>query len=323
MSDKWCDPCASDNVESKAASWCTDCEEALCPDCTKAHRRNKLSRSHVLIDTQQIENLPSSTVSSQTYCEIHRDLTLDFYCNLHDTTCCRSCMVEIHRSCENVVPLDQASKNIKSAPIIDELTAEIENIINTADRLLSNAEVNLSKLENQKTDILERISQEKKQAIDRFDVVEQSLKDNLSRDKRTIETTIKKDEANINDIQADVNISEQEIDFIGKYSSDVQGYLQLRKVKQDLKIKTKDLEKTVSKIRDMSLSYDKRTDWHVRSLGSVQVEQSKCPVTYSPLHQREAVPSVQASMIKPRTSSLGSLKCTNFLNLTFPINPKR
>ena len=43
MTAEFCDPCVRDDVQAKATTLCTDCEEFLCDDCTRAHRRNKLS----------------------------------------------------------------------------------------------------------------------------------------------------------------------------------------------------------------------------------------------------------------------------------------
>jgi hypothetical protein len=54
MTAEFCDPCFRDDVQAKATTMCTDCEEFLCDDCTRAHRRNKLSLAHVLLDVKQI-----------------------------------------------------------------------------------------------------------------------------------------------------------------------------------------------------------------------------------------------------------------------------
>ena len=110
MTEEFCDPCFRDDVQAKATTLCTDCEEFLCDDCVRAHRRNKLSLAHVLLDVKQIGSLPQSTVSSHIFCDIHQATTLAFYCPQHEKTCCRSCMVDVHRTCDRVIPLSEASK---------------------------------------------------------------------------------------------------------------------------------------------------------------------------------------------------------------------
>jgi hypothetical protein len=84
MTKELCDPCCRDDVQANATTLCTDCEEFLCDDCARAHRRNKLSLAHVLLDVKQIESLPQSTVSSQTLCDMHQATTLYFYCPQHE-----------------------------------------------------------------------------------------------------------------------------------------------------------------------------------------------------------------------------------------------
>jgi hypothetical protein len=34
MTEEFCDPCFRDDVQAKATTLCTDCEEFLCDDCT-------------------------------------------------------------------------------------------------------------------------------------------------------------------------------------------------------------------------------------------------------------------------------------------------
>lgn len=285
MSEQNCDPCSRDEVETCATTWCTDCEEALCADCTRAHRRNKLSLSHVLLDTKEISSLPESTITTQTFCDIHCDILLEFYCQSHSKTCCRSCMVEAHRNCDNVIPLSEASKNIKSSPIIEELSAEIENIISTVDKLLQNGNGNLKEIENQEREILDSLSKAKKQATDTFDKAEKSLRNGLAKEKKVIEEKVKAQDATMLQIKKSTEVSDQELKFVERYASDVQGYLQLRKVKQDLRTKADELDTSISKITKMSMKYDNATDWCVKSLGSVSVEVIPCPIVYNPVYQ--------------------------------------
>ena len=166
MTEEFLDPCFRDDVQAKATTLCTDCEEFLCDDCVRAHRRNKLSLAHVLLDVKQIGSLPQSTVSSHIFCDIHQATTLDFYCPLLEKTCCRSCMVDVHRTCERVIPLSEASKNIKSDLIIDKLSEEIENLFSISEQLLKNGDDNIEEMQHQENSIHEQISQRKSKIIE-------------------------------------------------------------------------------------------------------------------------------------------------------------
>ncbi|XP_060606227.1 uncharacterized protein LOC132758568 [Ruditapes philippinarum] len=50
----FCDPCNSAGEENEAVGYCVDCKECLCSICYKSHSRNKLSRSHVLLNRDAI-----------------------------------------------------------------------------------------------------------------------------------------------------------------------------------------------------------------------------------------------------------------------------
>jgi hypothetical protein len=51
----------------------------------------------------QLFSTLSGLVSCQ--CSKHPDFIMDFFCNQHHVICCRSCMSEEHRSCDQVMPL--------------------------------------------------------------------------------------------------------------------------------------------------------------------------------------------------------------------------
>ncbi|XP_052092547.1 tyrosine protein-kinase src-1-like [Mytilus californianus] len=207
-------------------------------------------------------------------------------------------MVEAHRNCGNVIPLSEASKNIKSSPIIEELSAEIENIISTVDKLLQNGNGNLREIENQEREILDSLSKTKKQATDTFDKADKSLKKDLAKEKKVIEEKVKAQDATMIHIQKATEVSDQELKFVERFASDVQGYHQLRKVKQDLRTKADELETSISKITKMSMKYDNATDWCMKSLGSVSVEVVPCPIVYNSLYQTSK-PEVSASAPPP------------------------
>ncbi|XP_063400166.1 uncharacterized protein LOC134684787 [Mytilus trossulus] len=50
MAAKYCEPCTARGMTPTASKWCTECEEALCSDCTEAHRVQKMSRNHHLLE---------------------------------------------------------------------------------------------------------------------------------------------------------------------------------------------------------------------------------------------------------------------------------
>lgn len=288
MTEELCDPCSRDDVQANATTVCTDCEEFLCDDCTRAHRRNKLSLAHVLLDVKQIGSLPQSTVSSQTFCDVHQTTTLDFYCPQHEKTCCRSCMVDVHRTCDRVIPLSEASKNIKSDPIIDKLSAEIENLISISDKLLQNGDDNIQEMRHQESAIHAQISQRKSKIIENFDKEEKALYEDLTTGKKKVQERVQDQEIKVESIRTEILKYNQELDFVERHASNIQGYLQLRNVKDNLHQQSNGLHTVLSKITNLSVKYDSKTNLYVNSLGDVQLDVTPCPIVYRPLDGTQA-----------------------------------
>jgi hypothetical protein len=84
---------------------------------------------------------PRIPPSSKINYEIHTDVQIDYFCSQHDVVCCRACLSDSHRSCETVLPLDSASKDVKNSSLLfdtleeqDYMTATLQKIEENRDR---------------------------------------------------------------------------------------------------------------------------------------------------------------------------------------------
>ena len=68
-----------------------------------------------------------------------------------------------------------------------------------------------------------------------------------------------------------------------RHASTIQGYLQLRNVKEKLHQQSNGLHNVLSKIANVSVKYDSKTNLYVNSLGDVQLDVTPCPIVYHPL----------------------------------------
>jgi hypothetical protein len=75
-------------------------------------------------------------------------LTNDFYgililvfhlsfCSQHDVVCCRVCLPEGHRTCENVLPLDFVSKDIINSSLLSDTLKELDHMTEKLEKLVS------------------------------------------------------------------------------------------------------------------------------------------------------------------------------------------
>jgi hypothetical protein len=72
--------------------------------------------------------------SSKINCEIHTDVQIDHFCSQHDVVCCRACLSDSHRSCESVLPLDSASKDVRNSSLLSDTLEEQDYMTETLSR---------------------------------------------------------------------------------------------------------------------------------------------------------------------------------------------
>ncbi|XP_016085699.1 E3 ubiquitin-protein ligase TRIM33-like [Sinocyclocheilus grahami] len=78
--------------ESEVSGWCVQCEEALCLDCTSAHRRVKVTRDHEVTPKK-----PPTGWIQRRRCPSHTQESLRFFCLVCEELTCKDCQLISHR----------------------------------------------------------------------------------------------------------------------------------------------------------------------------------------------------------------------------------
>ncbi|XP_052783490.1 uncharacterized protein LOC128219637 isoform X2 [Mya arenaria] len=111
----YCQPCEQDDEFLHAEFYCPVCKEFFCSNCARVHRKQKMSRSHLLIDKS---NMPTSTGGLEVEyectvpCDNHPKESIKYFCSTHQTLICGHCSVQNHRSCHADV-ISDISKDFK------------------------------------------------------------------------------------------------------------------------------------------------------------------------------------------------------------------
>ena len=168
-----CDPCSEKNKRIVAEKYCSDCEEKLCTECAEWHMRCKEYRSHYVIDLSSIG--PRIPPSIKITCEIHTDIQIDYFCSQHDVLCCRTCLSESHRSCESVLPLDSASKDVKNSSLLSDTLEEQEYMTETLQKMDENRDENQKLLKQKKSLIIKQMRAAKSKVLKYLDEIEERL----------------------------------------------------------------------------------------------------------------------------------------------------
>ena len=96
--------------------------------------------------------------SSKINCEIHTDVQIGYFCSQHDVVCCRACIPDSHRSCESVLPLDFASKDVKKSSLLSDTLEKQNYMTETLSKMSENRDENRKLLKQKKSLIIKQIS---------------------------------------------------------------------------------------------------------------------------------------------------------------------
>ena len=113
--------------------------------------------------------------SSKINCEIHTDVQIDYFCSQHDVVCCRACLSDSHRSCESVLPLDFASKDVNNSSLLFDTLKEQDYMIETLQKMEENRDENKKLLKQKKSLIIKQISAAKSKVLKYLDDIEERL----------------------------------------------------------------------------------------------------------------------------------------------------
>ncbi|KAL3888178.1 hypothetical protein ACJMK2_000557 [Sinanodonta woodiana] len=60
--DRVCDACTAEGSSVTATGFCAVCEEAMCDDCLKFHRKQKMTKAHSILAMEELLNNPKNVM---------------------------------------------------------------------------------------------------------------------------------------------------------------------------------------------------------------------------------------------------------------------
>jgi hypothetical protein len=183
--------------------------------------------------------------SSKINCEIHTDVQIDYFCSQHDVVCCRACLSDSHRSCETVLFLDSASKDVKNSFLLSDTLEEQDYMTETLQKMEDNRDENKKILKQKKSLIIKQISAAKSKVLKYLDEIEERLLPEVGSVQEKNEEKINREKHEICLLTSILKDNKQELEFIKDHGSNNQLFLALRK---QITI----IQKTDKKIHDMT-----------------------------------------------------------------------
>uniref|UniRef100_T1JL95 Uncharacterized protein n=1 Tax=Strigamia maritima TaxID=126957 RepID=T1JL95_STRMM len=87
--------CTNCDDKAEATSYCVDCNEWLCSQCTQAHERIKLTKEHVVKSKNDV-TADLNSKRKAMFCLVHPQEQLKLFCETCDQLTCRDCQLSGH-----------------------------------------------------------------------------------------------------------------------------------------------------------------------------------------------------------------------------------
>ncbi|XP_063399432.1 uncharacterized protein LOC134684074 [Mytilus trossulus] len=299
MAAQYCEPCTARGKTPSAFQWCTECEEALCSECTEAHKVQKMSRSHHLVEIGKIPN----KIDLSYNCSKHQHLLFDYFCVDHDVICCKECLPKDHRACKNISSIDIASKRFKKSQAFLDFEEQLHFILETLEKMKKNRKENSSRLELGETKIRKEIAKAKENFIKHLESLEKSLLKQLTELNNKDMTVIKRHEKDIGELVKLTKAQKEALEFVRDHCSEKQAFVSIHSSKpilDDIENKVKQLTESFV---DTSLKFiEKHSKEYLTDIGSIELKETPSSVSTVPYKQRQSqVPVVLKQNIKSLT----------------------
>ncbi|XP_060573341.1 uncharacterized protein LOC132731221 [Ruditapes philippinarum] len=208
----YCQPCDEEGTRLPAHGYCTDCKEHLCMTCFKAHKINKFTKKHTLLDATSMPKVlqqPSTSIHTGLSddltmpCPKHPKEMIKFYCNDHTEFLCCVCVTLEHQatSCKvNYIPdisgdiIDSKEYQVilntlnTTSDKFQQILKDVKDMTHKSNSSLKDALVDIKMF---RQEINQRLDELERQAEDAAKVIEQENNKHLKAAETTCEEVTK------------------------------------------------------------------------------------------------------------------------------------
>lgn len=269
-----CSPCLYDDTHQNARKWCTSCEEGLCEECEKTHKKTKATRDHKLIsidDYRKIEDVPIPLT-----CRDH-DKKLELFCKSHDKAICVVCLPTEHRSCSDVIPIDVAARNATQSTAISDLQEAIEVTLQNITFCINNRLATKNGIENQEKDIREIIRNTRTKINAHLDELEEKSMQILVSATKTCKSKCNKFLQQFKIQEEKLSKMKDQVLHMKEFASDLQVFLGTRQIDKLVFSETESIKTATDSLHDykfnlvLNSDVQKLSNGVAKEFGDIQV----------------------------------------------------
>ncbi|XP_063400220.1 uncharacterized protein LOC134684840 [Mytilus trossulus] len=235
-----CAVCDIRHQTSTSTHWCVECEEPLCSDCKDHHNVFKATRNHKIISISDHQLLPSAVTNIKQNCVYHNK-KYQLYCMYHESPICNKC-VKDHGKCGEVLSLEEVIREIKTSESFFDLENGLDDLYDNTNQISTDRKSNLESITDQKEKITAQVCRLKQQVIQHVNKLEEEFLKELDQIELKYCNPIRSSVASLQDRAKEINHLKSEIKNTKKYASNLQTFLNMKKIQTKTTEYEKDLQ---------------------------------------------------------------------------------
>ena len=265
-----CEPCLYVHQHNEAHGFCVQCQEYLCKTCYDCHRKTKISRSHQIL---QMDELDKEGTKGQSYnecteqCPIHQTEIIAFYCPTHNKLGCTDCMTIGHRACK-IEYIPEKCADLASSKEYHDTMMELGKKLKETQEVLKIAENSRSDINNISKLLMKKIADFRKDINDRLDRMQQDILYNVERKKSSNVKIVKKVIDTCENIISDVKKLQSSLRANTSNNQNGQLYIDIKRAESALK--SGELTEAKEDILNMNIHYSFNPNANLKKLFSTK-----------------------------------------------------
>ncbi|XP_071092447.1 uncharacterized protein [Haliotis cracherodii] len=163
-----CSYCKEEGETTPAVVWCSVCDDALCEQCARIHKRNPSSRHH-----DDLSGEVKVKRKRKVMCREHKEQCIELLCEDCKLAACHKCCTLHHRKCNSVVTIESKIPAMKT-----KLTKTKEDFLKQRNRIETEMQKQKLKVDEEPvryTEIVSSITTTSKKALEQIKVKERKL----------------------------------------------------------------------------------------------------------------------------------------------------
>ncbi|XP_063448323.1 E3 ubiquitin-protein ligase TRIM47-like [Mytilus trossulus] len=289
-----CGVCEYRNINKPSVVWCSECDEGLCEECKEHHAASKGSRSHHSVPVSEYQKLPTNILAITQTCPKH-DEKYQIFCKKHDCLCCRRCVTETHNGCQEMDVIDDVIKNVKSSNAFLEMEQTLAELSENLQKIKKDRQENIKSMMENRAKIEKEVQQTRMSINNHLDKLQESLLKELFAAEKNESTKIENIISSIQENERKILESQTTLGKIKQHASDLQTFLALKHIQQDVTNNEQFLESLIKekKINNVSMSWkiEKSVEilsTTIKKIGTIQLDTRSADATLTVRKNQQA-----------------------------------